>query len=302
MVLLVSFWRVGLIPLSASSSWSVGGCPQWPPLVGTVVTLSPIPRTLGLSLLGLAQAHSVPWICLWHKGSADYPTLPSEGEPPPQKTSSSVKERYHFTSSLSSNMLFTNKHGSPPAGRLFCSTQCWRALAYATTFSLGISLISLHAKIESAGGINFCLQRHGGAGGAWRVVSLEPNSCNCCGSPKDAHTSLASFLESSTILGSCISLPSMGPTGQSLKLWALKMSSCPHPQKSLATLSGRRLPSASVLAAPPSRSLCHWTPPYSVVFWGWQSHWGQVALQTGFGSASSFALLCSVFGHPYFWT
>ena len=114
-----------------------------------------------------------------------------------QKTSSSVKERYHFTSSLSSNMLFANNHGSPPAGRLFCSTQCWRALAYATTFSLGISLMSLQAKIESAGSINFCLQRHGSAGGAWRVASFEPNSHNCRGSLKDARTSLASFLESS---------------------------------------------------------------------------------------------------------
>ena len=77
------------------------------------------------------------------------------GRATPQKTSSSVKERYHFTSSLSSKMLLTNKHGSPPAGRLFCSAQCWRALAYATTFSLGISLMSLHAKIKLAGGINF---------------------------------------------------------------------------------------------------------------------------------------------------
>ena len=174
-VLSVSFWRVGLIPLSALGSWSVGGSPQQLPLVGMGVTLSPIPRTSGLSLQGLAQVHSVPWIHLWCKGSVDYPPLPSLGEPP-QKISSSVKERYHFTSSLSSNTLFTNKHGSPPAGRLFCSAQCWRALAYATTFSLGISLMSLHAKIESAGHINFCLQRHGGAGGAWRVASFEPNS------------------------------------------------------------------------------------------------------------------------------
>ena len=46
-------------------------------------------------------------------------------------------------------------------------------------------------------GINFCLQRHGSAGGAWRVATFEPNSCNCHGSPKDALTSLASFLKSS---------------------------------------------------------------------------------------------------------
>ena len=57
--------------------------------------------------------------------------------------------------------------------------------------------MSLQAKIKSAGSINFCLQWHGSAGGAWRVASFEPNSYNCRGSLKDAHTSLASFLESS---------------------------------------------------------------------------------------------------------
>ena len=67
------------------------------------------------------------------------------GEGHPQKNSSLVKERYHFTSSLSSNMLSTNNCGPPPAGGLFCSAQCWRALAYTTTFSLGISLMSLQA-------------------------------------------------------------------------------------------------------------------------------------------------------------
>ena len=80
---------------------------------------------------------------------------------------------------------------------MFHSTQCWRALAHATTFSLGISQMSLHAKIELAGGINLFWWRHGSAGGAWRVASLESSSHNCCGSPKDALTSLASFLASS---------------------------------------------------------------------------------------------------------
>ena len=70
--------------------------------------------------------------------------LLGEGHPP--KTSSSVKDRYHFTSSLSFNMLFANKSCSPPAGGLFCSDECWRALAYATTFSLGTSLMSCKHK------------------------------------------------------------------------------------------------------------------------------------------------------------
>ena len=64
-------------------------------------------------------------------------------------------------------------------------------------FSLRISRMSLHAKMESAGGINFFLQRHGSAGGAWRVASLESNFCIHCGSVKDALTSLASLLMSS---------------------------------------------------------------------------------------------------------
>ena len=79
-------------------------------------------------------------------------------------TSSSVKERYHLTSSLNSKMLLTNKWGSLLAGGLFCSAQYWRALVYATTFSLGISQMSLHAKMELAGSRNFFLLKHGGAG------------------------------------------------------------------------------------------------------------------------------------------
>ena len=87
----------------------------------------------------------------------------ASGMATPKKTSSSVKVRYHFTSSLSSNTLFTNKQGSPPVGRLFCSTQYWRALAYTTTFSLGTSLMSRLAKIESGGNIKVCRRRHGRA-------------------------------------------------------------------------------------------------------------------------------------------
>ena len=46
-------------------------------------------------------------------------------------------------------------------------------------------------------GINFCLWRHGGTGGPWRVDSPGSNSCNHHGSPKDVLTSLDSFLVSS---------------------------------------------------------------------------------------------------------
>ena len=155
------------------------------------------PTNFGALLSGTASGTQgasgklvVPEVCRLSSSS-------SLGRATPQKTSSLVKERYHLTSSLSSKTLLANKWGSPLAGRLFCSAQCWRALVYATTFSLGISQMSLHAKIESAGGINLFLWRHGGAGGAWRVASLKSNSCNHRGSPKDALTSLASFLASS---------------------------------------------------------------------------------------------------------
>ena len=120
----------------------------------------------------------------------------SSGTGTPLKISLSVKERYHLTSSLSSRTLLTSKQGSPLVGSLFCSAQYWRALVYATAFSLGTSQISLHAKIELAGGINLFLQRHGGSGGAWRVASLVSNSHSCCGCMKDALTSLAHFLTS----------------------------------------------------------------------------------------------------------
>ena len=149
-----------------------------------------LPSSTGSGTQCASEKSVVPGVCRLSSSS-------SSGRATPQKTSSSVKERYHLTSSLSSKTLFTNKRGSPLAGRLFCSTQYWRALAYATTFSLGISRMSLHAKIELAGGINLFLQRHGSAGEAWRVASLESSSHNGHGSLKDALTSLASFLASS---------------------------------------------------------------------------------------------------------
>ena len=64
-VLFVSFGRAGSIPLSALGSWSVGGYLWWPPLVRMSVTLSPIPRTLGLSLPEEAPACGAPWVQLW---------------------------------------------------------------------------------------------------------------------------------------------------------------------------------------------------------------------------------------------
>ena len=160
-------------------------------------TPSPILQTLGLFFPALgsstqgALGKSVgPGVCGLSSSS-------STGRAMPLKISLLVKERYHLTSSLNSKTLLANRRGSPLAGRLFCSAQYWRTLAYATTFSLRISQMSLHAKMESAGGINFFLWRHGSAGGVWRVASLESNSRICCGSVKDALTSLASLLTSS---------------------------------------------------------------------------------------------------------
>ena len=193
--LLVPSWGVELIPLLALMPWMVGGSPQWPPLVGMDVELSPIPKTWAFSFQvdsGMQGALGTLVGRVFGLSSSSF-----LGRATPLNTSSSEKERYHFTSSLSSITISANKNGPPPAGRLFSSAQCWRALAYATTFSQGISLISLHAWIDSAGNINLHLQRHGSAGGAWRLASLIPNSHVCCGSQKEAHTSLASFLQSS---------------------------------------------------------------------------------------------------------
>ena len=80
----------------------------------------------------------------------------TSGMATPWKTSSLVKVRYHLTSFLNSSMLSANKRGLPPVGRSFCSAQYWRALAYATTFSLGISLKSQLSKIQLAYSINLC--------------------------------------------------------------------------------------------------------------------------------------------------
>ena len=83
-VLLVSFGRAGSIPLSALGSWSVGGYPWQPPLVVMGVTLSPIPRTLGLSLLEEAPSCEAPWVQLQQQGPSDSPHLSSLGRPPPE--------------------------------------------------------------------------------------------------------------------------------------------------------------------------------------------------------------------------
>ena len=96
----------------------------------------------------------------------------------PRKTSSSVKVKYHFVSSLSSHTSSANRQDSPPVGGLFCSAQYWSTLAYATVFSLQTSLISQLAKINLGSGMNFCLWRQGGAGGAWSVAISSFSSCS----------------------------------------------------------------------------------------------------------------------------
>ena len=174
--------------------WVGWGSPQQWLLAKMGVALYPIPQTLGFFPWVVVPAWGVFLECQWGKGLLSSFPPPPQGQLPLGKTSSLVKVRYHFTSSLSSNTLSANKWGSPPVGRSFCSTQYWRALAYATTFSLRTSLMSQLVKIESASGINLCQQRHGRAGGAWRVALPVSSSCNCRGSLKDALTCLASFL------------------------------------------------------------------------------------------------------------
>ena len=70
--------------LFASKPWIVWGYPQQPPLVRMDGELSPTLKTLGLSFLGLAPAHRMPWGCQ-QKWSLDSPPLPSWGGPPPRR-------------------------------------------------------------------------------------------------------------------------------------------------------------------------------------------------------------------------
>ena len=192
----------------------------------------------------------------------------ASGMATPWKTSSSLKVRYHFTSSLSSNTLFTNKQGSPPVGRSFCSAQYWRALAYATTFSLGTSLMSQLAKMESASSINICQQRHGRAGRAWRVALPASSSCSHHGSPTDTLTCLASFLVLSspgTVDSSIHQLGVLhlsafhGTHSAKSRTAGSGGSSCPHHPMFLVTPAGRRPLLALTLAVPPNQSLHLWT-------------------------------------------
>ena len=170
--------------LAATTGWD--GCNT----ISHPMNFRVLPSGTGSSMQGASGKLLGPGVCRLSSSSS------SSGRATPLKTSSSVKGRYHLTSSLNSRTLLANRWGLLLAGGLFCSAQYWMALAYTTTFSLGISQMSLHAKMELAGGINFFLWRHGSAGGAWRVASLESNSRICCGSVKDALTSLASLLTS----------------------------------------------------------------------------------------------------------
>ena len=100
------------------------------------------PMNFGVLSLGCGSGTGGVFGTLAGEGVVELFSSYASGMATPQKTSSSVKVRYHFTSSLSSNTLFANKRGSPPVGRSFCSAHYWRALAFATTFSLGTSLMS----------------------------------------------------------------------------------------------------------------------------------------------------------------
>ena len=133
--------KAGGIFLLVLGSGLSGGSPWLQPLARMGVALYPSHELWG-SFLGLQFQHRG---CLWNVSREEVVELftsSASGMATPWKTSSSLKVRYHFTSSLSSNTLFANKQGSPPVGRSFCSAQYWRALAYATTFFLGTSLMS----------------------------------------------------------------------------------------------------------------------------------------------------------------
>ena len=128
----VSSVKAGRIFLLVSRSGLAGGSFWWQSLARMGVAFNPIPQTLGFFPLGCGS--STGGIFGTSAGEEVVELFSTSGMATPQKTSSSVKVRYHFTSSLSSDTLFTNKQGSPPVGRSFSSAQYWRALAYTTTF------------------------------------------------------------------------------------------------------------------------------------------------------------------------
>ena len=124
-------------------------------------------------------------------------------------------------------------------------------------------------------------------GGAWRVASPAPNSCICCGSLKDACTSLASFLQSS-IPGTVNSLvhhsgvshllafhgthwlnsKTAGSRGISLSS-SSEVSGDPLRKEATAGFSSGGSSKSEPLPLDPA----HW-----ILFSGWQRGWGQVDL------------------------
>ena len=132
-------------PLGLLRPCMVGRSLQQPPLVKRDAEFPFPPHELWDSpLLWLTLVYRASWDISDSRVSG-LQSSSFSGRATPWNTSSSEKERYHFTSSLNSFMLLASRCGSPPVGGLTSSTQCWRVLAYATAFSQGISLISLHA-------------------------------------------------------------------------------------------------------------------------------------------------------------
>ena len=132
-----------LVLLLASRPRMVGRSPQLPPLVKRDAELFPTPRTLDFSSPWLALVHRVSR-GYWQAGSPDSDHPPSwegplPGTPHQRRRGSTLPPPSTPSHSWLAGMT------PPPAGRSISSTQCWRALAYATTFSWGISLMSLHA-------------------------------------------------------------------------------------------------------------------------------------------------------------
>ena len=115
-------WNMGRIFLSVSKSRLAEGSPQQQLLAKMDVIPYPIQQTSWFIPWVVVPVQGVSLGC-WGEGVVKPFSSYASGMDTPQKTSSSVKFRYHFTSSLSSNMPFTNKQGSPPVGGSFCSTQ-----------------------------------------------------------------------------------------------------------------------------------------------------------------------------------
>ena len=83
----------------------------------------PHPMNFGDLSWGHSSGTRVVWGASVGEGIVELPPSSASGMATPRKTSSLVKVKYHYTSSLSSHTLSAKRWHPPPVGGSFCSTQ-----------------------------------------------------------------------------------------------------------------------------------------------------------------------------------